>query len=206
MKTKIIILVVVAILLTSCQSTITPTPDIQEVTRIVEQTSFVTQIVEQTVEIPKIVKETVMATEFLEVNPTKRPISPGEFELKPEYFDATLALVKYFNYLDTKDCVAYYDAQSIHNQRASLEDTITYCERVIGNVEVVSVYPLNYQYYLEGRQLGDEPEGHIYLTAFVLLEEMALGEMVERSIIFEVDMIWENEEWKVNSTNTSPLF
>ncbi|MBW6472363.1 MAG: hypothetical protein K0B14_04500 [Anaerolineaceae bacterium] len=196
MKTKIIFLVVMAILLTSCQSTMTPTPEIKEVTRIVEQTSIVTKIVE----------ETVLAPEIVEDTPTKHPNSTGEFELKPEYFDATLALVKYFNYLDTKDCVAYYDAQSMHNQRASLEDTITYCEKIIGNVEVVSVYPLNYQYYLEGRRLGNEPEGHIYLTSFVLMEEIALGEMVERSIIFEVDMIWENEEWKVNSTNTSPLF
>jgi len=193
---KIKIILVVAVLLTSCQSTITPTAEFQEVTRIVEQTTIVTKILDETGIVP----------ELVEVTPTTRPNPTGEFELKPEYFDATLALIKYFNYLDTKDCVAYYDAQSKHNQRASLEDTITYCEKIIGNVEVVSVYPLNYQYYLEGRRLGNEPEGHIYLTTNVLMEEIALGKMVERSIIFEVDMIWENEEWKVNSTNTSPLF
>jgi hypothetical protein len=193
---KILIFLVVSFLLVSCQPKSTPTPQIQEVTRIVDQT----------VEVPQIIKETIVVTELVEVAPTKQPVYAGEFELKPEHFDAMLALYKFFNYLDTKDCVANYYAHSKHNQRANLDDTIVYCEKAIGNVEVISVYPFNYQYYLKGKRLVIEPEGHIYLTTFVLWEEMSLGKMEERPILFYVDMVWEEEAWKVNATNTSPFF
>ncbi len=204
MKVKML-LFVLAVLLASCQPVINPIPDIQEVTRIVEQTVKVIQIVEQTLEVPKIVKETVIQTELVEITPTKQPISSSEFELKPEYFDAMKALFNHFNYLDMKDCEAHYYARSKHNQRNSLEGTIVYCEKTVGNVEVVYIYPFNYQYYFEGKRIVKEPEGHIYLISFVLWEEMSLGEMVERPIFFYVDMLWEDNEWKVNSTNSSPF-
>ena len=201
MKSKIIFLLL-AIILASCQPVNSPPPEIQEATRIVEETLIVTKIVE----VPKITKETVMVTELIEITPTKQPIYYGEFELKPEYFDAILALIKHFEYLDTKDCKAYYESFSQEGQKNSLEDTITYCEKAVGNVEVIYVYPFNYVLYLEGRPLGKEPENHVYLKAFVLWEEMSLGEMVERDLIFYDDMVLEDNVWKVNSTNSSPFF
>jgi len=82
---KIKIILVVAILLTSCQSTMTPTPDILEVTRIVEQTSLVTQMVEQTVEVPIIVKETMVITET-QNNNSKSSSTIGDFTMDPEYY------------------------------------------------------------------------------------------------------------------------
>lgn len=195
MKKKIIFLLFI-FGLTSCQPKITPTPEIREITRVVEQT----------VEIPQIVKETVMVTELVEAPPTVTVSDQEQFELKPEYFDAMLALTKFFNYLDTKECEAYYESFSQHRKPSNINDLILYCEKAVGNVEVVSIYPFNYQIFLEGsKHLAKEPKDTIYLSTIVLWEELNLGEMLERKIYFYVEMVWEDNEWKVNSTNTDPF-
>ncbi len=162
MKKKIIFLLFI-FGLTFCQPKITPTPEIREITRVIEQT----------VEVPKIVKETVVVTELVEAQPTVTVSDQEQFELKPEYFDAMLALTKSFTYLDTKDCEAYYESFSQHRKPSNINDLILYCEKAIGNVEVVSIYPFNYQNFLDGsKYLAKEPKDTIYLSTIVLWEEL----------------------------------
>ncbi len=195
MKKRLIFLLLIFVL-TACQPKITPTPEIREVTRVVEQT----------VEVPQIVKETVVVTELVEVYPTRMVAGQEQFELKPEYFDAMLALTKSFNYLDTKNCEAYNESLSEHSKPSGPEDLILYCQKAVGNVDVVSIYPYNYQLFLEGsKHLAREPKDTIYLSAIVLWEELNLGEMVKMKIHFYVEMVWEDNTWKVNSTNSEPF-
>ncbi len=103
MKYKMIFLVL-TLLLTSCQPAMSsPTPNIQEVTRIVEET----------VEKPIIVKETIIVTQLVN-EPTKTPTKfwDTEYNLPAHYFEAMMVVVQFYSFLETKQCEANYDLYS----------------------------------------------------------------------------------------------
>jgi hypothetical protein len=123
--------------MTSCQAKSTPKPEIHKETTIIEQT----------VEVPKIVEQTVVVTELVEVIPVSDKTQKEKFELKPEHFDAILALYNHFNYLDRKDCEAYYESIRVNKRPANKDDALIYCPDKVGGVKVKLIRPGNYQYF-----------------------------------------------------------
>jgi len=201
MKSKMIFLLL-TIILASCQPMNSPTPEIQEVTRIVKQTSLVTQIVEQTVEVPKIVKESVVVTEFVnKPTPTATKFWDTEYNLPAHYFDAMLVVVQFYTFLETKQCEANYDLYSEWARPLnSKEDQINYCLDPEIKIELLSVTPYNYNLVSEGRNTLLEPEDLVFFE--VLTKESYKGNVknyhVWRSAILE------NGEWKIGKGGTSP--
>ncbi len=193
MKKKIIFLLLI-FGLTSCQPKITPTPEIREVTRVVEQT----------VEIPQIVKETVMVTELVEAPPTVTVSDQEQFELKPEYFDAMLVAVQHFTYWETKQCEAYYDSFSNWGRpQNSKDDTINYCLSPDITIELKSVVPYNYNLAIEGKNPIDEPEDMVFFEVNYI-ETIQNDNIQGRQMHVWVSIVLEDGVWKVGKGGTSP--
>jgi len=189
---KIKIILVVAILLTSCQPMVVSTPEIQEVTRIVEQT----------VEIPIIVKETIIVTQVVnEPTPTPTKFWDRDYNLPSHYFDAMLVVVKFYAFWETKQCEAYYDLFSEWGKpQNSKEDQIKYCLDPENNIELISVAPYNYNLVSEGRNPLMEPEDLIFFE--VDIKETYKG--YEHSLHSWVSVVFEDDEWKIGKGGTSP--
>jgi len=193
---KIKIILVVAILLTSCQSTMTPTPDILEVTRIVEQTSLVTQMVEQTVEVPIIVKETMVITET-QNNNSKSSSTIGDFTMDPEYYDAMVALVQTLTYLQTGQCDLYYESFREKTKEEQGKDRITrFCEQP-SIYEFKLVAPYNYYRELRGMIPQREPDGCLnFIVKYDLFFENENEKQLIISSTYRAPMCFEDGIWK----------
>lgn len=195
---------VVAILLTSCQSTITPTPEIQEVTRIVKQTSLVTQFVEQTVEVSKIVKETVIINKLVPAQ-TMTSRSPDDedncYKVQSYYFDAMIALVQHYTYLKTHQCEDYMNSFTESEKEKRGQQNFEICENGIKDVVILSIYPYNYLRELnDGTRITDVDD----LILFVVTIETYFDTDYVHQSFFWVPVVLENGEWKVGPGRTSP--
>lgn len=201
MKSKMLLLVL-AVLLASCQPALTPTQEIQEVTRIVEQTVKVTQIVEQTVEIPKIVQETVIIKKLVPPQTlTSRP--PGEeescYHLQPYYFDAMIALVQHYTYLKTHQCEDYINSLTEEQREKVGDDRLNECENRYKNVTIKSIYPYN---FLNEKNYGTKISDVDDMVIFVVSIDSQLKNDYVYHSSFMIRVINENGEWKIGSGGT----
>lgn len=182
----------IGLLLVLSACVLQPTPEVIEITKIVEQT----------VEVPQIIKETVIVTE---TNPTPDDSQTDEkFFIPAEYFDAMVAVVQHYSFLETKQCEAYYDSFSEWGRpQNSKEDMINNCLSTFSDIQLISAVPYNYLLTVEGKNVLNEPDDLVFFV--VNYRETLEGDINhERNVQGWISVVNENGSWKIGKGSTSP--
>jgi hypothetical protein len=178
--------------ITACSAPISSTV---EVTRVIPQTVFATQIV----------KETVATT----LKPVKAVTSQPQSDIDPKYFEGIILITQYYTFLGNGLYEKAYDcySESFKSPRTK-EEFVQMAAPNFKSVEIVSVIP----YFIAVKEQGGRPKQDTENIARFAVQIRAWGEGNMSGSIpngnlqyLFLELVKENENWKINVFSTAPF-
>jgi Domain of unknown function (DUF4829) len=178
-------------IITACS---TPTPSTVEVTRVIPQTVLASQIV----------KETVVTT----LVPAKVVTSQPQSEIDPKYFEGIILITQYYTFLGNGLYEKAYDCYSESLKPRTKEEFVQMAGLSFKSVEIVSVIP----YFIAVKEQGGRPKQDSENIARFAVQIRAWGEGNMSGSIpngnlqyLFLELVKENENWKINAFSTAPF-
>lgn len=173
----------------------TQTPSTVEVTRVIPQTVLASQIV----------KETVVTT----LEPAKAVTPQPQSEIDPKYFEGIVLITQYYTFLGNGLYEQAYECYSVaFKSPQTIEEFVQMAAPNFKTVEIISVVPYYVHIKEQGGRVRQDPENvgrfHVQIRAWG--EGNMSGSITNGALQdLNLELVKENEGWKINAFATAPF-
>jgi hypothetical protein len=173
----------------------TPTPSTVEVTRVIPQTVLASQMA----------KEIVVTA----LKPAKAVTSQPQPDIDPKYFEGIVLITQYYTFLGNGLYEQAYDCYSAaFRSPRTKEEFIQIAAPNFKSVEIISIIPYYIYIKEQGGRVRQDSENiarfHVQIRAWGegnMSGSITNGELQDLNL----ELVKENEGWKINAFATSPF-